>query len=122
MGTKLYVGNLPFSMDTDSLRDQFSAHGEVVDAIVLTDRDTGRSRGFGFVTFASDDQAASAAEALDGADCDGRRLTVNEARERTERPRGAGGGGGGGRGGFRGGDRGGDRGGFRGNDRGGDRW
>lgn len=117
MGNKLYVGNLPFSIDTDGLRDHFSAHGEVVDAIVLTDRDTGRSRGFGFVTFASNEEAVAATEALDGSDMDGRSITVNEARERTDRgPRGGGGGGG-----FRGG-RGGDRGGDRRGGGGGDRW
>jgi RNA recognition motif-containing protein len=98
------VGNLPFSVNTDELRDHFSAHGEITDAIVLTDRDTSRSRGFGFVTYSSDEQAAAAAEALDGTDFAGRNITVNEARERTDRgPRGSG------RGGDRGGNRGGDR-------------
>ena len=120
MGTKLYVGNLPFSVDTEALREHFSAHGEVVDAIVLTDRDTGRSRGFGFVTYSSNDEAASATEALDGSDLAGRNITVNEARERTPGGPGGGGrgprsGGGGGAGGFRGGRRE-ERGG------GGDRW
>ena len=115
MGTKLYVGNLPFSVTTDSLREHFSAHGDVTDAIVLTDRDTGRSRGFGFVTFANGEDAAAATQALDGTDLAGRNITVNEARERTESrgPRIGGGGG------FRGGQGGG---GARRDDRGGDRW
>lgn len=96
MGRKLYVGNLPWSVGTDELRDIFEPHGEITDVIVLTDRETGRSRGFGFVEYASEDQAQKAIEAHDGEEVDGRALKVNVARERP--PRG-GGGGGGGRGG-----------------------
>ncbi len=96
MKSKLYVGNLPFSVDTDQLRDMFSEYGTVSDAIVLTDRDTGRSRGFGFVTMNSGEEAVKAAEGLNGKDCDGRSLVVNEARERRND---GGGGGRGGRGG-----------------------
>jgi RNA recognition motif-containing protein len=97
MGNKLYVGNLSWGIDTDQLHEIFAEHGDITDAIVLTDRDTGRSRGFGFVTFASADMAQSAIEALDGVEIDGRPLRVNEARERQDRgdrgPRRGGGGG-----------------------------
>ena len=123
---KLYVGNLPFSTTEDDLRDLFSQHGEVASASIVMDRETGRSRGFGFVEMANDADAQSAIDAVNGQDMGGRSLQVNEARPKTEGPRGLGGGGGfgggggGGRGGF-GGGRGGDRGGGRGGDRGGDR-
>jgi RNA recognition motif-containing protein len=108
MGTKLYVGNLKYEIDTERLRTLFAQHGNVADAIVLSDRETGRSRGFGFVTMASEAEAKKAIEALNGFDLDGRALTVNEARERPEGERRGGGGGysgggGGGRGGFGGG-------------------
>ena len=97
MGNKLYVGNLSWGIDTDQLHEIFAEHGDITDAIVLTDRDTGRSRGFGFVTFATADMARAAIEALDGLEIDGRPLRVNEARERTDRggggPRRGGGGG-----------------------------
>ena len=96
MGNKLYVGNLSWGIDTDGLNDIFAEHGEITDVIVLADRETGRSRGFGFVTFATADQARSAIEALNGVEIDGRPLKVNEAQERQDR------GGGGGRGGPRG--------------------
>jgi RNA recognition motif-containing protein len=99
MGRKLYVGNLPWSVRTEDLREIFEPHGEITDVIVLTDRETGRSRGFGFVEFASEDQAQAAIEANDGREVDGRPLKVNVARDRP--PRGGGGGGGGGRGGGR---------------------
>jgi RNA recognition motif-containing protein len=108
MGARLYVGNLSYGTTETELRDAFAPHGNVVSATVVTDRETGRSRGFGFVELGSDQEARAAIDAMNGAVLDGRSLTVNEARERTERgPRGGGGGGGGG-----GGDRGdrGDRG------------
>ena len=93
MGNKLYVGNLSWGIDTDQLQEIFAEHGDITDAIVLSDRDTGRSRGFGFVTFATADMARAAIEALDGVEFDGRPLRVNVAREREDRgPRGGGGG------------------------------
>jgi RNA recognition motif-containing protein len=102
MGTKLYVGNLPFSTTADDLRDAFEQHGPVSSAQVVTDRETGRSRGFGFVEMETGGEQAI--QQMNGAEFQGRTLTVNEARPREERPRfgGAGGGGGGG-GGYRGG-------------------
>ena len=118
VGKKLYVGNLPYGMTTDQLRDLFAQQGEVEDAIVLTDRETNRSRGFGFVTYNSDSDAQKAIDALNGFEVEGRGLKVNEARERP-----AGGGGGGGfRGGPRGGNGGGGRGPRGGGGRGGDRY
>ncbi len=103
MAKKLYVGNLSWNIGTDELREIFAEHGEVQDAIVLADRETGRSRGFGFVEFASPEDANIAIEALNGQEVDGRQLRVNEAQERA--PRGGGGGGRGGRGGGGGGGR-----------------
>jgi RNA recognition motif-containing protein len=97
MGNRLYVGNLSFHTTTDVLRQAFSGSGEVTDAHVVTDRETGRSRGFGFITMADESQAQAAIQAMNGADLDGRPLRVNEAEERPQR------GGGGGGGGFRGG-------------------
>ncbi len=82
MSSKLYVGNLPFSSDAAHLRTVFGEFGEVVDAVVITDRDTGRSRGFGFVEMANDDAAQAAISAMNGADLDGRSLTVNVAKPR----------------------------------------
>lgn len=114
MGNRLYVGNLPYSTTDDSLREAFAAHGEVVSASVVIDRETGRSRGFGFVEMATAEAAQAATNALNGQLLDGRPLTVNEARERA----GGGGGrrfGGGGGGGWGGG--GGGGGGFGGHDR-----
>ena len=94
MGTRLYVGNLPFNADEDQIRDLFSQGGRTVTEVKLvTDRDTGRPRGFGFVEMGSSEEADNAIRALHGHAMDGRPLTVNEARERT------GGGGGGGYGG-----------------------
>ncbi len=93
MGKKLYVGNLSYDTSEQALRDHFSADGRTVDDVaVITDRDTGRPRGFAFVTMGSDDDARAAMAALDGANIDGRSLRVNEAEDKR------GGGGGGGRG------------------------
>ena len=105
----IYVANLPYSTSDDQLRETFEAHGEVSSATVIKDRETGRSRGFGFVEMPDDAQAKAAIEALHDSDMGGRPLTVNEARPRGERPprRDGGGGGGyrggGGGGGYRGG-------------------
>ncbi|MDA1213147.1 MAG: RNA-binding protein [Planctomycetota bacterium] len=95
MSKNLYVGNLPFSATSDSLREAFSKFGTVTSSSVVTDRETGRSRGFGFVEMESGGDAAI--EEMNGKDFEGRTLTVNEARPRAERPGGGGGGGGGGR-------------------------
>jgi len=78
----LYVGNLPFSTNSGDLETLFADHGSVSSAQVIMDRDTGRSRGFGFVEMDNDDEARAAIEALDGSDVDGRRIKVNEARPR----------------------------------------
>jgi RNA recognition motif-containing protein len=83
MANRLYVGNLSFSSNDQTLRDAFSAHGEVVDVHVVSDRMTGQSRGFGFVTMGSQQQAQDAMSAMSGADLDGRTLKVNEAEERS---------------------------------------
>ena len=104
----IYVANLPYSTGDDDLRSQFEAFGSVDSATVIKDRDTGRSRGFGFVEMSNDDEARAAIENLNGTDMGGRPLTVNEARPRGERSGGGGGGGGyrgggGGGGGYRGG-------------------
>lgn len=107
MSKNLYVGNLSFSTTADDLRDLFSQHGNVASTQVISDRETGRSRGFGFVEMS--DGAEAAISAVNGAEFQGRTLTVNEARPREER---SGGGGGGGRGGYGGG--GGSRGGYGG--------
>jgi RNA recognition motif-containing protein len=103
MAKKIYVGNLPWSTTSASLEALFSAHGGVRSAEVVSDRETGRSRGFGFVEMESDDACARAIQALNGAEVDGRPITVNEARERAPRTGGGGGGYGGGGGGGRGG-------------------
>jgi RNA recognition motif-containing protein len=113
MGKKLYVGNLAYSIDDGSLQQIFAAHGTVQSAQVIMDRDTGRSKGFGFVEMGSDQEAQAAIQALNGAEIEGRTLTVNEARPKTE----GGGGGRGGRGGYGGG--GGGRGGYGGSGGGG---
>ncbi|HVU03869.1 MAG TPA: RNA-binding protein [Polyangiaceae bacterium] len=140
MSARLYVGNLSYSTMDQQLKDAFSAHGNVVSASVVIDRETGRSRGFGFVEYATEGEARTASDAMNGQMLDGRPLRVNPAHERREGGGGGGGGGGrgGGGGGFRGGgggggggDRGGrgDRGGGRDRggrgdrgDRGGGRW
>jgi RNA recognition motif-containing protein len=103
MGNRLYVGNLSFNATTDSLRAAFAAIGEVTDVHIATDRDSGQSRGFGFVTMGSAAAAADAIAKMNGASLDGRALKVNEAEER--RPSGGGGGGFGGRSGGGGGGR-----------------
>ena len=89
MGTKLYVGNLSFQTQEADLRDHFTPYGEVVSASIITDRDTGRSRGFAFVEMSSDDEARKAQEALDGHELDGRQLKVNEAKPREDNRRGS---------------------------------
>ena len=99
----IYVANLPYSTGDDELRSIFEEHGKVDKATVIKDRDTGRSRGFGFVEMSDDGEAATAIENLNGMEMGGRPLTVNEARPRTERSGGGGGGGYGGGGGNRGG-------------------
>jgi RNA recognition motif-containing protein len=112
MGSKLYVGNLSYATTSSDLEQLFSQHGTVSSAEVIADRETGRSKGFGFVQMGSDEEAQAAIAALNGQQHDGRALTVNEAKPREDRPRG-GGGGGGGRGGYGGGG-GGGRGGYGG--------
>src|SRR5262249_28214502 len=102
MGKKLYVGNLAYSVTDSDLERLFAAHGTVASAQVIMDRDTGRSKGFGFVEMGSDQEAQAAIAALNGVEQDGRTLTVNEARPKTEGG-GRGPGGGGGRGGYGGG-------------------
>ena len=118
MGKKLYVGNLSYQVDSSELEQLFGAHGQVTSAQIINDRDTGRSKGFGFVEMSNDAEAQAAIEALNGQQHNGRALTVNEARPREERGPG-GGGGGGGRGGYGGG--GGGRGGYGGGGGGGGR-
>jgi len=110
MGKKLYVGNLAYGVNDSQLQQLFEPHGTVQSAQVIMDRETGRSKGFGFVEMGSDQEAQAAIAAMNGKEVDGRSLTVNEARPKTEgggggrggRP-GGGGGGGGGRGGYGGG-------------------
>ena len=115
MSTKLYVGNLSFRVTSDDLHEHFSQAGSVESANVVQDRETGRSRGFGFVEMSTEDDANNAIAQFNGQEYDGRNMVVNEAR-----PRENGGGGGGGRGGFGGGGgRGGNRGGGGGGGRGG---
>lgn len=122
MSKKLYVGNLNFSMGSQDLEELFGEFGQVTSATVIMDRETNRSKGFGFVEMANDNEAAAAISALNGKEINGRALTVNEARPREEGsrpPRSGGFGGGGGRGGFGGG--GGNRGGGGGYGGGGNR-
>ncbi len=104
MAKKLYVGNLTYNVNESDLEAIFSPHGTVQSAQVIIDRDTNRSKGFGFVEMGSDAEAQAAVQALDGQEHDGRRLTVNEAKPREPRSGGGGyGGGGGGGGGYGGG-------------------
>jgi len=98
MSSKLFVGGLAWATDDQSLMNAFAQFGDIVDAKVITDRETGRSRGFGFVTFADSQASAAAIQQMNGATLDGRTLNVNEAQDR-QRGGGGGGGGGGGRGG-----------------------
>jgi RNA recognition motif-containing protein len=117
MGNKLYVGNLAYSVRDEDLNQAFSQFGSVTSAKVMMDRDTGRSKGFGFVEMGSDSEAQSAIEGMNGQSLSGRAIVVNEARPREERPggfRGPYGGGGGGGGGFGGGRREGGGGGYGG--------
>ena len=111
MSNKLFVGNLSFNTTENDLNDAFAAHGTVTETNLMMDRMTNRPRGFAFVTMSSPEEAQKAIAALNGAQLDGRALTVNVAKPREERPPGGGGGGrreyGGGGGGGRGGDRGG---------------
>jgi RNA recognition motif-containing protein len=109
MSTKLYVGNLSFRVSSDDLFEHFAQAGTVESANVVHDRETGRSRGFGFVEMASEDEATAAIAQFNGTEYDGRNLVVNEARPREN--------GGGGRGSYGGGGRGGGRGGYGGGDR-----
>ncbi|MFT3830444.1 MAG: RNA-binding protein [Opitutaceae bacterium] len=117
MSTKLYVGNVPFSTTSQDLQNLFAQHGNVTGVELISDKFTGRSRGFAFLTMATPEEAQKAIQALNGFSIEGRNLTVNEARPKEDRPPRSGGfggggrgfGGGGGRGGF-GGGRGGDRG------------
>jgi len=102
MGKKLYVGNLSYDVTDSALEQMFAPHGTVQSAQVIMDRDTGRSKGFGFVEMGSDQEAQAAITALNGKEVDGRSLTVNEARPKTEGGGGRGGSGGG-RGGYGGG-------------------
>lgn len=106
MGKKLYCGNLSYSVTSSQLEEMFSEYGNVASAEVISDRETGRSKGFGFVEMSTDEEAKAAAAGLNESVHDGRPLVVNEARPREER---GGGGGGGGRGGYRGGGGGGGR-------------
>src|SRR5437879_5683105 len=117
MGKKVYVGNLTYGVTDSTLLQMFEPHGTVQSAQVIMDRDTGRSKGFGFVEMGSDQEAQAAIQALNGKEVDGRSLTVNEAKPRTE-------GGGGGRGGYGGGrgGSGGGRGGYGGGGGGGRRY
>lgn len=103
MGKKLYCGNLSFNVSSSDLEALFAEFGTVQSAQVITDRDSGRSKGFGFVEMSNDAEAQAAIDGLNEKEHDGRALTVNEARPREERPRGGGGGYGGGGGGRRGG-------------------
>ena len=118
MGKKLYVGNMSYDMDSSGLQELFSAHGTVQSAEIISDRETGRSKGFGFVEMGSDAEAAAAISALNGQEHGGRALTVNEAKPKESRPSG---GGGGGRGGYGGGGGGGGGGGYQGGSRSGGR-
>ena len=103
MEKRLYVGNLPFDTTEDDLHQLFSAHGQIVSTKLITDMETGRSRGFGFVEMSSAEEAKAAITALDGKEVDGRNLKVNEAKPQEKRSGGGGGGNYGGGGGYGGG-------------------
>ena len=103
MAKRIYVGNLPWSYGSSDLEGLFKQYGDVAEAEVIMDRETGRSRGFGFVSMANDADMQPAIDGLNGQNCNGRPLVVNEARERAPKPGGGGGRGGGGYGGGRGG-------------------
>ena len=122
MNTKLFVGNLSFNTTENDLQDAFAQFGTVSEVNLVTDRMSGRSRGFAFVTMGTKEEADAAAQAMNGKSLDGRTISVNEARPREDRPRGGGGGGGygggGGGGGYGGGGGGGGRGGRDRGDRG----
>jgi RNA recognition motif-containing protein len=92
MSTKLFVGNLSFNTTENDLQEAFAAHGQVVEANLMMDRMTGRSRGFAFITYSTPDEAQKAIAAMNGAQLDGRALTVNIARPKEDRPAGGGGG------------------------------
>ena len=121
MGKKLYVGNLPYSFRDSDMEQAFSQFGQVVSAKVMMERDTGRSKGFGFVEMSSDAEASAAVTGMNGQQHGGRALVVNEARPMEQRPRTGGFGGGGGSGGGGGGYGGGGGGGYGGGGGGGDR-
>jgi RNA recognition motif-containing protein len=87
MAKKLYVGNLSYSTTDETLREYFAGAGSVDSAVVISDRETGRSKGFGFVEYSSDEEAQKAIEMFDGAEFEGRSLRVNEARPKEDRPR-----------------------------------
>ena len=108
MATKLFVGGLSYDTNDDTLREVFSQAGNVESAVVITDKMSGRSKGFGFVEMSSDEEAQKAIQMYNGQEIDGRKVTVNEARPQESRPR-QGGGGGGARGGYGGGGGGGRR-------------
>jgi cold-inducible RNA-binding protein len=97
MAKKLFVGGLSWDTTDDGLHQAFASYGEITEAKVITDRDTGRSRGFGFVTFAQDEDAKTAISKMDGTNLDGKNIKVNEAQEKSPRGGGRSGGGGGGR-------------------------
>lgn len=101
MGNRIYVGNLAFSTPTETIREEFTKHGEVTDVHMVMDRDTGRPRGFAFVTMGTAEEAQKAISAVNGMTLDGRQLRVNEAEERSRGGGGGGGGYGGGGGGRR---------------------
>lgn len=94
MATKLYVGNLSYGMTDQGLQDTFGKAGSVASASIITDRDTGRSKGFGFVEMSNESEANAAIEMFNGQEIDGRKVVVNIARPKEERPRSSGGGGG----------------------------
>ena len=109
MATKLYVGGLPYSTQEDALKELFAQAGSVTSAVIIMDKMSGRSKGFGFVEMSSDEEAQKAVSMMNGQEFEGRKLTVNEARPMEARPPRTGGFGGGSNGGYGGGNRGGRR-------------